>query len=85
MHKNFYDSFVLRNLTFKKLMEEIFERLNGVFLDVQALYIDSEADIGTVKLHAIDYMKKKFQMAEPDKYLSKLEVHLLRLFNPEFL
>jgi len=49
LHKSFYESFVLRRLDFKKLMEEIFERLNTVFNDAQSIYIDQKTDIKSTR------------------------------------
>jgi hypothetical protein len=66
-------------------MEEIFERLNAVFVDTHAIYVDQETDFSCMKEQIFKLMQGKLNVAEPDGYLTKLEVHLLRLFNPEFL
>ena len=49
LHKSFYESFVLSRIDFKKLMEDIFERLNTVFNDAQSIYIDQKTDIKTIR------------------------------------
>ena len=85
LHKTFFDQFILRKLDFKKLMEEIVERLNGVFSEVHGYIVNSDQSFETTKAKVTDQLRSKFLLQEPALYLAKLEVHLMRLFNPEFL
>ena len=66
-------------------MEEIVERLNGVFSEVHGYIVNSDQSFETTKAKVTDQLRSKFLLQDPALYLAKLEVHLMRLFNPEFL
>ena len=80
LHKSNYDSFILRKLDFGKLIHSISDRFKGILSDVWALK-HSQANTTEIR----NKLQVVLQRPDIDNFLIKMEVHLLRLFTPEFI
>ena len=77
LSKSYFDSFVLRKLDFEKILKSVSERLRTISDDLKN-WAGRAACPRSL-------LKTALQRDDADSFLVKMEVHLLRLFTPEFL
>ena len=84
--KNFFDSVLLRRMSFEELIGEITKRIKQILNSIWSIVQKTDnSKLSGLGFEIDNKLKQELQNGNPWLLLQKLQNHLLALFNPEFL
>lgn len=82
LHKPYYDSFILKRLDFGKIISSVSERLHSLLDEVWLIRQTKNEGQGQKIRDRLEQIMKR---SDAEMLLLKLEMHMVRLFTPEWL